>query len=139
MKKNYFISVCLVAALLFSILNVNAQTITSQKTTQWHGFEKNEFLFNGIPAYYVKPSKPLAGSPWVWRAHFPNWHITMDSLLLQKGFYIAYINTNNQYGAPQAMMVWDEFYNYLTQKLSFAHKVALEGVSRGGLYVYGWA
>lgn len=138
-KKNVLIYTCVVFALLFAVLNSNAQTLTSQKTTQWHGFEKNEFLFNGIPAYYVKPSKPLAGNPWVWRAHFPDWHITMDSILLQKGFYVAYINTNDQYGAPKAMMVWDDFYNYLTQKLSFAHKVALEGVSRGGLYVYGWA
>lgn len=124
---------------MFTVLASNAQTITSRKTTQWLGFEKAAFLFNGIPAYYVKPSKPLPGNPWVWRARFPNWHVTMDSLLLKRGFYIAYINTNAEFGAPKAMMVWDEFYNYLTGKLSFAHKVALEGVSRGGLFIYGWA
>ena len=138
-QKNFVICSCIVVALLLSAVNMNAQTITSQKTVQWHGFEKTEFLFNGLPAYYVKPSKSLTGNPWVWRAHFPDWHIEMDSMLLEKGFYIAFINTNNEYGAPKAMMVWDEFYNYLTQKLSFAHKVALEGVSRGGLYIYGWA
>ncbi len=125
---------------LFGISSgVQAQKITLLASTQWHGFEKVNFLFNDIPAYYIKPPKPLTGNPWIWRAHFPNWHITMDSLLLQKGMFVVYINTNDQYGAPKAMIVWDEFYNYLTRKLLFAHKVALEGVSRGGLYVYGWA
>jgi sialidase-1 len=63
----------------------------------------------------------------------------MDSILLERGFHIAYINTNDLYGHPQAMMAWDNFYEYLVQEKQFAPKVALEGVSRGGLYVYGWA
>lgn len=115
------------------------QEIILQKTTQWHGFEKVNFLMNAIPAYYIKPKKALPGNPWVWRAHFPGWHTKVDSLLLEKGFFVAYINTNNEYGAPEAMMVWNQFYRYLTTRLFFARKVALEGVSRGGLYVYGWA
>lgn len=125
-------------ACLFAITAI-AQDIKPLKTERWHGFEKVSFLFDGLPAYYVRPPKPLAGHPWVWRAHFPDWHVTMDSLLLERGFHIAYVNTNDRYGAPSAMMVWDHFYDYLTEKLAFAPKVALEGVSRGGLYVYGWA
>jgi len=118
---------------------VKAQKIIHLPSTQWHGFEKINFLFNDIPAYYIKPPNSLPGNPWVWRAHFPDWHIAMDSLLLRKGMYVVYINTNNKYGSPDAMQVWDQFYYYLTENLSFARKVALEGVSRGGLYIYGWA
>lgn len=124
---------------MFNSGETQAQEISGMKQEQWHGFRKVNFLFDGIPAYYIKPARSLPGNPWVWRAHFPNWHIMMDSLLLRKGFHIAYINTNNEYGAPQAMMVWNKFYRYLTERLSFAPKAALEGVSRGGLYVYGWA
>ena len=36
-------------------------------------------------------------------------------------------------------MVWDAFYNYLVETKGFASRPALEGVSRGGLYVYAWA
>lgn len=139
--KNCFVTIaCLfVLFLIADFRYVNAQQITPKGITQWHGFEKVSFLMDGIPAYYIKPHNPLQGNPWIWRACFPDWHITMDSLLLEKGFYVVFINTNNEYGAPKAMMVWDKFYHYLTEKLSFAHKAALEGVSRGGLYVYGWA
>ncbi|GAB2783558.1 hypothetical protein GCM10027275_29440 [Rhabdobacter roseus] len=111
-----------------------AETVTS-----WKGFDKVEFALEGTSAYYVKPRQARPGNPWVWRAHFPTWHTEMDSILLTRGFHVAYINTNDLFGHPQAMQRWDAFYKYLTQEKQFAPKVALEGVSRGGLYVYGWA
>jgi len=128
-----------VAILYFYCFSVSAQKITEEKTTEWHHFQKNEFKIDGIQAWYVEPKSPISGNPWVWRAHFPTWHTTMDSILLERGFHIAYINTNNLYGHSSAMMIWDKFYSYLVNEKSFASKVALEGVSRGGLYVYNWA
>ncbi|MHA4737584.1 SGNH/GDSL hydrolase family protein [Dyadobacter sp. MSC1_007] len=111
----------------------------TEKTTNWNGFEKVEFTFENRGAWYVKPHKAIPGNPWVWRAHFPTWHTEMDSILLSRGFHIAYVNTNDMFAHPQAMQVWDKFYDYLVGQKQFAPKVALEGVSRGGLYVYGWA
>jgi sialidase-1 len=111
----------------------------SDKNGLWKGFEKVKLAIDGHEAYYVKPVHPLPGNPWVWRASFPDWHTEIDSILLAKGFYVAFINVDNQYGSPQALQVWDKFYTYLTDKKAFAPKVALEAVSRGALYAYGWA
>lgn len=105
----------------------------------WKGFEKITFKFNERDAWYIKPKQPATGNPWIWRAHFPDWHTDMDSILVSRGFHVAYINTNNMFASPEAMMIWDNFYQYLTTNKKLAPKVALEGVSRGGLYVYGWA
>ncbi len=108
-------------------------------TSSWHGFEKEHFSFDGRAAYIVKPVKAIPGNPWVWRAYFPDWHYEMDSILLSRGFHIAYINCSDMYGAPAAMQSWEGFYQYLITNYSFAKKAVLEGVSRGGLYVYNWA
>ncbi|MGA0558398.1 GDSL-type esterase/lipase family protein [Larkinella sp. VNQ87] len=132
-----FLILCLFGFLTLYSTKLLAQT--DEKISQWHSFERVDFTLNGIPARYIKPRKPLPGNPWVWRAHFPDWHIEMDSILLERGFHVAYINTNDQYGAPKAMLAWDAFYHHLVSEKGFAPKVALEGVSRGGLYVYGWA
>ncbi|QEM04707.1 SGNH/GDSL hydrolase family protein [Mucilaginibacter rubeus] len=105
----------------------------------WKGFERVNIAIGTHKAYYVKPKKALEGNPWVWRASFPDWHTDIDSILLTKGFHVAFVNVDDQYGSPYALQVWDAFYQYLTAKQAFAAKVALEGVSRGGLYVYGWA
>jgi sialidase-1 len=120
-----------------SVPDILAQN--AEKTTSWKGFDKVEFTFENMGAWYVKPHQAIPGNPWVWRAHFPTWHTDMDSILLSRGFHIAYVNTNDMFGHPKAMQVWDKFYDYLVGQKQFASKVALEGVSRGGLYVYGWA
>jgi sialidase-1 len=63
----------------------------------------------------------------------------VDTILLAKGFYVAYLSFDNQYGSPAAMQIWDNFYNYLTDTLHLATKVCLEDVSRGALYALAWA
>jgi sialidase-1 len=116
-----------------------ASEVVTGATTKWKGFEKQEFKLENRAAWYVKPHQAAPGNPWIWRAHFPTWHTEMDSILLSKGFHVAYINTNDMFGHPKAMQLWDQFYDYLVKEKQLAPKVALEGVSRGGLYVYGWA
>ncbi len=128
LKKTWLLGLLLTTAHLYA-----------QKIENWKGFEKVVFDFQGRQAWYVKPAMALEGKPWVWRAHFPEWHTDMDSLLVSRGFHIAYVNTNDMFGHPSALLVWDDFYRYLTEEKGFARKVALEAVSRGGLYAYGWA
>ena len=113
----------------------------SQKAAKslWHGFEKESFSIEGRNAYVVKPVHSLPGNPWVWRAYFPDWHYEMDSILISRGFHIAFIDCSDMYGSPAAMQIWESFYRYLVNHYSFAKKSVLEGVSRGGLYIYAWA
>jgi sialidase-1 len=110
-----------------------------QKTETIWGFSRNHFTLHDRAAWIMAPKVPALGNPWVWRAHFPDWHTSMDSMLLERGFHVAYINTNDMFGSPAAMQIWDDFYDYLTKEKQLAPKVALEGVSRGGLYIYAWA
>lgn len=145
MKRYYNILKIGFGLLVFSLLTnpaVFAQensSYTESKKSVWHGFECINFSFEGKDAHLVFPADPLPGKPWVWRARFPNWHIEMDSILLSEGFHVAYINTNNQFGSPKAVSAWDNFYQLMVDKYNLSKKVALEGVSRGGLFVYNWA
>jgi pimeloyl-ACP methyl ester carboxylesterase len=79
------------------------------------------------------------GKPWVWRARFPDYHSEMDVSLLEKGYHIAYVDVAGLFGSPQAVTIGDAFYAYVTTERGLALKPALEGVSRGGLFVYNWA
>jgi pimeloyl-ACP methyl ester carboxylesterase/lysophospholipase L1-like esterase len=109
------------------------------KESKWHGFDRHDLSFDGRNVSVVVPNKPLSGNPWIWKAQFLDWHTDTDSILIAQGFHLVFINADNQYGSPQAMVIWNKFYNFITQKYSLQKKVALEGVSRGGLYVYNWA
>jgi len=108
------------------------------KKSQWNGYARYDFSVDQRPAYVVVPQEAAEGNPWVWRARFPGFHAEADLLLLERGFHVAYIDTNNMLGSPAAMRHWDNFYDFLIER-GLARQVALEGVSRGGLFVYGWA
>ena len=152
-EANYFIlnqfkmktvkKICLLFVFLQLVIygNSNAQesVLSIDRTGDWHGFRMETFDFFGRDARIVYPVIPAAGKPWVWRARFPDWHYRIDSILLSKGFHIAYINTNNMYGCPDAIKLWDLFYNFLVAKKKLSYKLTLEGVSRGGLFIYNWA
>lgn len=126
---------------LFLLLFACQSFILAQEkqTSTWKGFQRYDFQFEGRDARLVMPKQALAGKPWIWRARFPNWHTEADSLLLTEGFHLAYINTNNGFGSPESMEIWDRFYSFLQKEYQLHPKVALMGVSRGGLFVYNWA
>ncbi|MDD2306307.1 MAG: GDSL-type esterase/lipase family protein [Prolixibacteraceae bacterium] len=109
------------------------------KSTVWHGFTKYDFQIDRRNARIVVPEKAAPGKPWVWRARFPDWHYQTDSILIRKGFHVVYIDTDELLGSPGCVEIWNGFYNYLTTQYGFNKKVALEGVSRGGLYVFNFA
>ena len=130
----------------FALILVVATSASTQKgsidwpgeSTEWKGFTKHAFEFQGRAAYVVEPESRAPGNPWVWRARFPNFHAEADLLLLKRGFTIAYVNTDGMLGSSQAMEIWDTFYQFVTAR-GLASKCCLEGVSRGGLFVYGFA
>lgn len=107
--------------------------------TDYNGFDKYAFTVDGCQAVVVVPQKELPGRPWIWRAEFFNAFPGVDLALLEKGFHLGFIGVGNTYGCPDALAHWDVFYKDMTQKYGLSQKPALEGLSRGGLYIYNWA
>jgi sialidase-1 len=129
---------------LFVFSNSNAQnsmlpSTDEVKESKWKGFKRIDFNIGEKNAWVIFPDKAVSGNPWIWRARFPGWHTDADSILISEGFHLVYINTDNQYGSPKAVKSWDDMYAHVTKKYKLNKKVALMGVSRGGLFVYNWA
>jgi sialidase-1 len=119
--------------------SVDLKVKLNATVSSWHGFDRYKFKFDNYDCFITAPSKPLASRPWVWRAKFPSYHDEVDIILVKKGFHIAYINVGAMLGSPKARAIWDGFYEYVTDKAELSEVVALEAVSRGGLFAYGWA
>ena len=105
----------------------------------WHGFEKREFTVDGVAGYVVLPRVAAPGKPWLWRARFPEFNFQAAEGLLAKGYHVAYYDLPNIFGSPKAVESWDHFYAHVRKEFGLAERMALEGVSRGGLFVYNWA
>lgn len=105
----------------------------------WRGFDQWHFTVDGRACYVVVPREPARGKPWIWRARFPEYHAEADAALLEKGFHLAYLDVAGMFGAPTAVAHGDRFYERLVTRHGLSKRPVLEGVSRGGLFVYNWA
>jgi sialidase-1 len=108
------------------------------KETDWNGFQQFHFQKAGSNCYLVQPNEALPGNPWIWRARFPGFHAEMDIQLVGQGFHLAFMDVANQFGCPNVIQRADEFYLFLTKQRNLSAKAVMEGVSRGGLFVYNW-
>lgn len=108
------------------------------KRSQWNGFDQIHFRCADRAAYLVIPDQVLPGRPWVWRARFPSFHAEMDVELVRAGYHIGYLDVANQFGSPAVIEQADSFYQELVQHHQLNAKPVMEGVSRGGLFVYNW-
>jgi len=109
------------------------------KKSEWNGFARYDFQVEQFSVLVVVPQKIAAGKPWIWHGEFFGHKPDLDIALLKKGFHIVYMRVPNMLGSPEAVEHWNLFYRELTEKYGFAKKVALVGLSRGGLYCYNWA
>lgn len=109
------------------------------KPSQWNGFKRYDFEVDGKPVLVVAPELPAQGNPWVWHGEFFGHKPAPDIELLRRGFHIVHMRVPNMLGSPKAVEHWNRCYQAMTSKYALADKVALVGLSRGGLYCYNWA
>lgn len=107
--------------------------------SSYHGYERHDLQVDGCAAIVVEPRDAAPGNPWIWRAEFFDHRPELDLALLARGWRLAFIDVGNTFGAPSAMKRWDAFYALLTGTYRLSKRPVLEGLSRGGLYVYNWA
>jgi len=108
------------------------------KESQFYGYACADFIFEGRESKIVKPKFAAAGHPWIWRARFWGHEPQTDIALLQQGFHLVYCDVAELLGNDEAISHWDNFYKML-RVAGLAKKATLEGMSRGGIYIYTWA
>lgn len=105
----------------------------------WHGFPQYQIDVDGKQVTVVVPETPAVGRPWVWHGEFFGHKPAPDIELLKRGYHLVYMSVPNMLGSPPAVAHWNKCYEVMTGKYKLAAKVALVGLSRGGLYCYNWA
>jgi lysophospholipase L1-like esterase/pimeloyl-ACP methyl ester carboxylesterase len=108
------------------------------KPFNFYGFQGYDFTFRGRNAKIVIPKIAAPGHPWVWRARFWGHEPQTDIALLERGFHVVYCDVSEMFGNKQALSIWNDYYKLLT-RAGLAKKSVMEGMSRGGVYIYRWA
>ncbi|HSI32750.1 MAG TPA: SGNH/GDSL hydrolase family protein [Tepidisphaeraceae bacterium] len=131
------------AALLLVLLGLNVCAADAPKV--WHGYPRHDFVFEGRPACVIAPVREAAtfadgGKAWIWKARFLDHRPDLDLALLELGFHVAFLeDTAETLGSPDCVAQYARFHEKVTTEYGLAKRAALEGLSRGGLYVYNFA
>ena len=72
-----------------------------------------------------------------WRARFWGHEPQCDIALLERGFHIVYCDVAEMFGNDESLSIWDRYYQMLTGT-GLSKKSVMEGMSRGGVYIYRW-
>ncbi len=106
--------------------------------SSYFGFECVDFTFEGRDAKVVSPRRAAGGAPWLWRARFWGHEPQTEIALLERGYHLVYCDVAELFMNDEAADIWDRFYRKLVGG-GLSEKAALEGFSRGGVYIYRWA
>ncbi|HTJ11558.1 MAG TPA: GDSL-type esterase/lipase family protein [Dinghuibacter sp.] len=111
---------------------------TVRTESSFYGYRMADFMLDGVACKVVKPKWAAPGHPWVWRARFWGHEPQADIALLEHGFHIVYCDVVELFGNSEAIERWDRFYAFF-RKAGLSKKAVMEGMSRGGVYVFNWA
>jgi len=111
---------------------------TPLKEDSFYGYACATFKLKGRECKVVKPKWSAIGHPYIWRARFWGHEPQADIALLERGFHVVYCDASELLGNPEAIALWNDFYK-LINKAGLSKKAAMEGMSRGAVYVYNWA
>ncbi len=137
MNVSAVLSQVLVSLLLF--IFAQSGTLGQEPKSHWNGYERVGFQVEGRKCWVIKPEESLEGRPWIWRARFFGHEPQADIALLKAGYHLGYCDVAGLFGCPRAVQHWDAFYKVATERFGLSERVALEGMSRGGLIIYNWA
>ncbi|MBR6471868.1 MAG: alpha/beta fold hydrolase [Victivallales bacterium] len=103
--------------------------------SQWYGFTRHDFEFEGYHAFVVEPHHPAPDGRWSWCTMWPEAfvHRVGVTSLLALGYHHAHIDVFSTRANPEGVAVMHRFHDYLVS-LGLAPKVNLIGMSWGGFF-----
>ncbi|MBR1921929.1 MAG: alpha/beta fold hydrolase [Kiritimatiellae bacterium] len=103
----------------------------------WYGYRRTKFDFEGHTAWVVEPKcAPAEGRPWTWTMQWAEAYVDRTGVLdlLAKGWHHVTIETFSHRMDAEGLRVSRAFQKFLVEKLRFAPKANLVGMSWGGFF-----
>lgn len=113
------------------------------QTLDFHGYAMERRDDGGLTRLLVapkgEPARDAEGRPlWYWNVRFWGAFPFVDLGLLARGWHVAHVTVDELYGSPESMRRMDALYDEMVSR-GFSRRVALVGMSRGGLDSTLWA
>lgn len=102
--------------------------------TDFYGFVRTDFTFEGRNAILVTPKTPRPDGKWLFKTEyfgaFPDFEVEM----LKRGYYLAALSNHSRWVLDDDIEVKDRFCAYLTAQFGLAEQCVPVGMSCGGMH-----
>lgn len=104
-------------------------------TNGYSGAVRYKFKFEGYKAYFDEPSNAKEGRKWIWCMKWPGAFAAYTGQIdgVKRGYYYVYLD-DIRWMNPEGVKIAKKFKDFLVNKLKFANKANLIGMSWGGFY-----
>lgn len=109
--------------------------VTAQVGAGYAGAKRYTFKFEGYKAYFDEPVAAKPGRPWMWCMKWPDAFAEFTGQVdcVRRGYYYVYLD-DIDWMSPKGVEIAKRFHDFLVEKLGFAQKANLIGMSWGGFY-----
>lgn len=101
--------------------------------SEYHGFRRGDFEFEGRHAIIVFPDDPEPRRRWILKMEyfdaFPSFHLEM----IRRGWHLLFLENINRWGTEQDTDAKARFCGHVIKEFGLSEKACLEGMSCGGL------
>ena len=100
--------------------------------TEWNGFERLDFSFQGHDALLILPQEPRADKKWLFKTEYFGAFPAFELAMLQRGYHLAYVQNATRWATKEDTDLQAAFCRFLTDHFGLAQRCMPVGMSCGG-------
>ena len=104
------------------------------KISEWNGFKRYDFKFDGRSAIVVMPERKCEGNKWLLKKEYIDAFPDFEIRMLNYGYAVGYIQNKTRWCVPSDIDAKAKFCEFLNKEFGFNLKCMPVGMSCGGLH-----
>ena len=102
------------------------------QTSEYHGYRRIDFEFQGRPAVLVFPREDCKTQKWMLKTEYFDAFPELEIAMLGRGYHLAYLKNNNRWGTEDDATAKRDFAEYLAHEYGLCRRCVCIGMSCGG-------
>lgn len=102
--------------------------------TEWHGFKRLDFVFEGRQCILVCPERPAKGNKCLFKTEYFDAFPGFELEMLERGYFVAYMQNITRWCLPDDIDAKARFCDFLSSEAGLNKKCMTVGMSCGGMH-----
>ena len=101
--------------------------------SEWNGYRRIDFLFEGRESVLICPTQPRSDGKWLFKTEYFGAFPKFELGMLARGYYVAHMKSITRWCPPEDTAARARFCAYLAREFGLAERCMPVGMSCGGM------